>query len=375
MNDVEKSLFNKVYIENFVDWWQVMIMQTKIWTVDKNVDNNKNYPHVIEAAQKLKAGELIAFPTETVYGLGANALISESVAGIYQAKGRPSDNPLIVHIGDKGQLHGLVAEIPEVANTLIEKFWPGPLTLIFQKKEGLFPDVVTAGLSTVAIRMPDHPVALDLLKEAGCPTAAPSANLSGKPSPTTAEHVYEDLAGKIAGIVDGGPTGVGLESTVLDVTGKIPQILRPGGITKEQLEEVIGKVEVDPGLTKESDAPKAPGMKYKHYAPKAPLTLVDGTPQFIQTLINKERALGKKVGVYTVSEHAHLYDADVIIAGGSREELSSVAEKMYGVLRQFDKEQPDLIFGEVFLEDGIGQAIMNRLKKAAGGRIITQDEF
>ena len=352
-----------------------MIMQTKIWTVDKTVDKNDDYPQVVDAAQKLKAGELIAFPTETVYGLGANALISESVAGIYQAKGRPSDNPLIVHIGDKEQLNGLVAEIPEVAEKLIDRFWPGPLTLIFQKREGLFPDVVTAGLATVAIRMPDHPVALALLKHAGCPTAAPSANLSGKPSPTTAEHVYEDLEGKIAGIVDGGPTGVGLESTVLDVTGEVPQILRPGGITKEQLEEVVEEVEIDPGLMKESDAPKAPGMKYKHYAPKAPLTLVDGTPKFIQTLINEERALGKKVGMYTVNENVHLYDADVVIAGGSREELSTVAEKMYGVLRQFDKEQPDLIFGEVFSEDGIGQAIMNRLKKAAGGRIVKQDKF
>ncbi len=350
-------------------------METKMWTVDKNVDKTNSYPQLVDAAQKLKDGELIAFPTETVYGLGANALLGGSVAGIYEAKGRPSDNPLIVHIGEKEQIHGLVEEIPLVAEKLMEKFWPGPLTLIFQKKEGVFPDVVTAGLSSVAIRMPDHPVALDLLRKAGCPTAAPSANLSGKPSPTTAEHVREDLDGKIAGIVDGGPTGVGLESTVLDVTGSIPQILRPGGITREQLEEVIGEVSVDPGLVKDSDAPKAPGMKYKHYAPKAPLTLVEGTPQFIQKLINEERALGKKVGVYTVEEHAHLYDADIVITGGSREELDSVAEKMYGVLRQFDKEQPDLIFGEVYPEAGIGIAIMNRLKKAAGGRIIKQDKF
>ncbi len=350
-------------------------MKTKMWTVDKVVDKNESYPQIEEAARKLKAGELIAFPTETVYGLGANALMGSSVAAIYQAKGRPSDNPLIVHIGDKEQVHGLVKEIPAVAEKLMDQFWPGPLTLIFEKKEGVFPDVVTAGLSSVAIRMPDHPVALDLLKKAGCPTAAPSANLSGKPSPTTAEHVREDLDEKIAGIVDGGPTGVGLESTVLDVTGEIPQILRPGGITREQLEEVVGEVSVDPGLLKGSDAPKAPGMKYKHYAPKAPLTLVDGTPQFIQTLINEERATGKKVGVYTVDEHAHLYEADIIVTGGTREELNSVAEKMYGVLRQFDKEQPDLIFGEVFSEKGIGQAIMNRLKKAAGGRIIQQDKF
>lgn len=350
-------------------------MLTKVWKVDNFVDKSDSYPQLVEASKKLQKGELVAFPTETVYGLGANALMGDSVANIYKAKGRPSDNPLIVHIGSQKQVYDLVDHVPEVAQTLMEKFWPGPLTLIFPKKAGVFPDQVTAGLETVAIRMPNHPIALALLQEAGCPVAAPSANLSGKPSPTTAAHVEEDLKGKIAGIVDGGPTGVGLESTVVDISGEVPHILRPGGVTKEQLEAVIGKVEMETGLLSDKEKPKAPGMKYKHYAPKAPLTLIDGTPEYIQTLINKEREKGKKVGMYTVEENKDKYEADCIIVGGSRSDLSTVAEKMYAVLRQFDNENPDIIFGEAFSRDGIGEAIMNRLMKAAGGRVIHQDMF
>lgn len=348
-------------------------MRTKIWKVDNIVDNNKIYPQIVDAAALLRDGELIAFPTETVYGLGANALNGQAVANIYQAKGRPSDNPLIVHIGHKEQLNGLVEEIPDVAHTLISRFWPGPLTLIFKKKEGVFPDTVTAALATVAIRMPDHPLALQLIRESGCPVAAPSANLSGKPSPTTAQHVYEDLNGRIAGIVDGGATGVGLESTVLDITGDVPLILRPGGVTIEQLREIIGHVEVDKGLLKEKEAPKAPGMKYKHYAPQAPLTLVDGSPSFLQSLVDEKRAEGLRVGIYTVSEHKHLYEADIILEGGTLKDLRTIAENMYGVLREFDHEGPDVIFGEVYPHEGIGEAIMNRLLKAASGRIVKED--
>lgn len=348
-------------------------MRTKIWKVDNIVDNNKIYPQIVDAASLLRDGELIAFPTETVYGLGANALNGQAVANIYQAKGRPSDNPLIVHIGHKEQLNGLVEEIPDVAHTLISRFWPGPLTLIFKKKEGVFPDTVTAALETVAIRMPDHPLALQLIRESGCPVAAPSANLSGKPSPTTAQHVYEDLNGRIAGIVDGGATGVGLESTVLDITGDVPLILRPGGVTIEQLREIIGHVEVDKGLLKEKEAPKAPGMKYKHYAPQAPLTLVDGSPSFLQSLVDEKRAEGLRVGIYTVSEHKHLYEADIILEGGTLKDLRTIAENMYGVLREFDHEGPDVIFGEAYPHEGIGEAIMNRLLKAASGRIIKED--
>ena len=347
-------------------------MKTKIWKVDNFVDNNENYPQIVDAAAKLRDGELVAFPTETVYGLGANALDAQAVADIYRAKGRPSDNPLIVHIGHKDQLTGLVEDIPELAYTLMDHFWPGPLTLIFKKREGVFPDTVTAGLATVAIRMPDHPLALQLIQESGCPVAAPSANLSGKPSPTTAEHVAEDLSGRIAGIVDGGATGVGLESTVLDMTGDVPLILRPGGVTIEQLQEVSGPVEVDKGLLKEKEAPKAPGMKYKHYAPQAPLILVDGSPDFLQSLVNEKRAEGLRVGVYTVEEHKDLYEADIILEGGTLQDLRTVAENMYGVLRQFDHEKPDVIFGEAFPHDGIGEAIMNRLLKAASGRIIKE---
>ena len=347
-------------------------METKIWKVDNSVDNNDIYPQIVDAASLLRDGELVAFPTETVYGLGANALNGQAVANIYRAKGRPSDNPLIVHIGHKDQLNGLVEEIPELAQPLMDRFWPGPLTLIFKKKEGVFPDTVTAGLSTVAIRMPDHPCALQLIRESGCPVAAPSANLSGKPSPTTAEHVYEDLSGRIAGIVDGGATGVGLESTVLDITGEVPLILRPGGIVIEQLQEAIGRVEVDKGLLKEKEAPKAPGMKYKHYAPEAPFTLVEGSTEFLQSLVDEKRAAGLRVGVYTVEEHENLYEADIILAGGTLKNLQTVAENMYAVLRQFDHERPDVIFGEAFPREGIGEAIMNRLLKAANGKIIKE---
>ncbi len=347
-------------------------METKIWKVDNFVDNSENYPQIVDAAALLRDGELVAFPTETVYGLGANALNGEAVANIYRAKGRPSDNPLIVHIGDMNQLNGLVEVIPELAHPLMAHFWPGPLTLIFKKKEGVFPDSVTAGLATVGIRMPDHQVALRLIRESGCPVAAPSANLSGKPSPTTADHVYEDLSGRIAGIVDAGATGVGLESTVLDITGEVPLILRPGGVTIEQLQAVIGHVEVDKGLLKGEEAPKAPGMKYKHYAPKAPLTLVDGSPAFLQSLVDEKRAAGLRVGVYTVEEHKDLYEADNILAGGTLKDLRTVAENMYGVLRQFDHEGPDIIYGEAFPHTGIGEAIMNRLLKAAGGRVIKE---
>lgn len=345
-------------------------MHTILWVVKMNVDNLPTYPQIVKAASLLKEGETIAFPTETVYGLGANALDGQAVAKIFKAKGRPTDNPLIVHIANQDQVTNLVQSIPSVALPLMEHFWPGPLTLIFAKKEAVFPDEVTAGLNTVAIRMPDHPVALALLKAAAVPVAAPSANRSGKPSPTTAQHVLEDLDGRIAGILDGGATGVGLESTVLDCTGAVPLILRPGGVTREQLEQVIGPVEIDRGLQHESETPRAPGMKYTHYAPKAPYILVDGTPDYLQTFVNEKKSRGLKVGVYTVDERLDAYDADCVIAGGSEQDLSTVAEKMYSVLRDFDQQGVDVIIGEVFVEKGIGAAIMNRLKKAAGGHII-----
>lgn len=345
-------------------------MKTLFWSVDKNVDKEDSYSHIQQAADTLRKNEVVAFPTETVYGLGGNAKDDAAIKKIFEAKGRPSDNPLIIHIANKNQLEELVEEIPEKAERLINAFWPGPLTIIFRQKEGVLSEIATAGLSTVGIRMPDHPVALKLIEESGLPIAAPSANRSGKPSPTKAEHVKEDLESRIAGIVDGGATGVGVESTVVDCTGSLPIILRPGGITKDALEEVVGQVEMDEALSNEKTKPRAPGMKYKHYAPSAPLYLVNGTKEKIQSLIDEEKKKGKRVGVLTTAENKEFYDADVIYSCGRREELSTVATDLYDGLRSFDHENVEIIFGEMFPVDGVGQAIMNRLMKAASHRVI-----
>ncbi|EEM93375.1 L-threonylcarbamoyladenylate synthase [Bacillus thuringiensis] len=346
-------------------------MHTNMWVVDNVVERKKYYPQLQEAAKLLRENEAVAFPTETVYGLGANAMDDEAIAKIFEAKGRPSDNPLIVHIGTKSQLDGIVKEIPPVAEKLMAHFWPGPLTIILPRKEGIS-ERVTAGLNTVGVRMPDHPVALALIEEANVPVAAPSANRSGRPSPTLASHVYEDLNGKIAGIVDGGATGVGVESTVIDCTSPVPTILRPGGITKEQLEAVIGTVSLDPALKDEKEKPKSPGMKYTHYAPKAPLSIVEGSREFIQQLVDGKKEEGFKVGVLTTEEYQHVYNADVILSCGVRSDLASVATKLYDVLRTFDASEVDVIFSESFSNEGIGNAIMNRLTKAAGHHIIIE---
>ncbi|KEK25502.1 L-threonylcarbamoyladenylate synthase [Bacillus gaemokensis] len=347
-------------------------MHTNMWVVDNVVEIKKYYPQLQEAARLLRENEAIAFPTETVYGLGANAMNDEAIAKIFEAKGRPSDNPLIVHIGAKSQLEGIVREIPPVAEVLMKHFWPGPLTIILPKKEGIS-EKVTAGLDTVGVRMPDHPVALALIEEADVPVAAPSANRSGRPSPTLASHVYEDLNGKIAGIVDGGATGVGVESTVIDCTSEVPTILRPGGITKEQLEEVIGTVSLDPALKDEKEKPKSPGMKYTHYAPKAPLRIVEGSRDFIQQLVDKKQSEGYTVGVLTTEEYQHVYKADSVLSCGMRSDLASVATKLYDVLRTFDARNVDVIYSESFPNEGIGNAIMNRLTKAAGHHIIIEE--
>lgn len=348
--------------------------QTKVWHVDNIVGKSAPYPQLEEAAHLLKNQEAVAFPTETVYGLGANALSSKAVQKIYQAKGRPSDNPLIVHIAHKADLDSLVSHIPEKAIKLMEVFWPGPLTMILPKKDGIAPEV-TAGLDTVGVRMPDHPVALALISQAGLPIAAPSANRSGRPSPTTAEHVYEDLQGQVAGIVDGGATGVGLESTVLDVTVDPPMILRPGGVTKEELEAVIGPVHMDPGLTLEHEQPKSPGMKYQHYAPKGEMWIIKADSvqkqvEIIQEAIRRAKQEGRKVGVLATEESRSNYqEADFVAVCGSRQNLATVAQQLYDALRSFDHQGVDYILSESFALQGVGLAVMNRLNKAAGHRV------
>ncbi|MGG3561057.1 L-threonylcarbamoyladenylate synthase [Neobacillus rhizosphaerae] len=347
-------------------------MNTKVWKVDKYVDNLVNNPQVVDAAHFLRENEVVALPTETVYGLGGNAESDEAVAKIFAAKGRPSDNPLIIHIANREQLKRFVAEVPAKAEILMDAFWPGPLTIIFKKKEGVLSEKATAGLTTVAVRMPDHPVALALLKASGLPIAAPSANSSGKPSPTNAVHVLDDLNGKIAGVLDGGATGVGVESTVVDCTEPIPVILRPGGVTKEQLEAVIGEVRVDPALTDEAAKPKAPGMKYRHYAPNAPLYMVSGTREFLQSLVEEKRQEGLRVGVLTTVENVEFYHADMVFACGRRAELETVATALYDTLRRFNETDVDIIYSEIFPSTGVGHAIMNRLQKAAGNKLITE---
>ena len=345
-------------------------METKIWLVDKNVDNLQSYPQITQAADKLASNEVVAFPTETVYGLGANAKSDEAVKKIYEAKGRPSDNPLIVHIAKQEQVTDIIEEIPDQAKKLMKAFWPGPLTIIMKYRPGSLSNIVTAGLDTVAIRMPNHPVALALIEESGLPIAAPSANTSGKPSPTTARHVQDDLMGRIAGIVDGGATGVGVESTVVDCSVEVPVILRPGGVTLEQLQSVIGTVRQDVALKNKEAAPKAPGMKYTHYAPQSPLYLVKGNQEFLQKLVNDKKAEGLKVGIIAPLEHQRDYQADFVLVPGALSDLSTVAAGLYDTLRKFDELKPDIIFSEMFPESGIGVAIMNRLIKAAGHRVI-----
>ncbi|NMD70054.1 threonylcarbamoyl-AMP synthase [Bacillus sp. DNRA2] len=350
-------------------------MKTNVWSVDKLVDKLESYPQITQAATFLKNNEVVAFPTETVYGLGGNAENSDAVAKIFAAKGRPSDNPLIIHIAEPSQLADFVTEVPAKAASLMEHFWPGPLTIIFKKKDGKLSELATAGLSTVAVRMPNHPVALALIMASGLPIAAPSANTSGKPSPTLARHVYEDLDGKIAGIVDGGPTGVGVESTVIDCTDEVPVILRPGGVTKEQIEAVIGSVSVDPALKNSEAAPKSPGMKYRHYAPDAPFYLVRGSHAFLQKLVDEKRREGRKVGVLTTAEAAGDYQADLVLACGRRNQLETVATALYETLRAFNDSDVDVIFSETFPDEGVGVAIMNRLTKAAAHQVISETDY
>lgn len=328
-----------------------------------------------EAGRILKDGGLVAFPTETVYGLGADALNPEASKKIYAAKGRPSDNPLIVHISNMEALDRITSQIPEKAKKMAEKFWPGPLTMIFPKSDQV-PLETTGGLETVAVRMPSHPIALALINAGGGYIAAPSANTSGKPSPTRAEHVALDMDGRIPMILDGGAVGIGIESTIVDFSGEIPMILRPGYITPEMIREVIGEVRIDPGLAADNPAvhPKAPGMKYKHYAPKADLILVDGEQEKVTNKINelvcKAERSGKRTGVIGTDETCGLYQAGIIKSIGSRSDEDTIARHLYEILREFDDLDVDMIYSESFSTPRIGQAIMNRMLKAAGHQVI-----
>lgn len=330
---------------------------------------------IAEAAAVIRAGGLVAFPTETVYGLGAAATDAAAVAKIFAAKGRPSDNPLIVHVADREMLAQVAKTLPPKADTLIERFWPGPLTLVLPKLPAV-PDSVTCKLPTVGVRMPDHPVALALIRAAGVPIAAPSANRSGRPSPTSADHVIEDLAGRTEIILDGGETGVGLESTVIDMTTDPPVLLRPGGVTIEQLRDAIGTVLVDRSINgaEVGDTPRSPGMKHKHYAPQAPVILVNGPVLQMQAkirdLIYEYAEEGQKVGIMCSAESRGVYQADVILEYGSREDLSSIASDLFSTLRAFDRHGVNVILAEGVPTTGIGLAIMNRLRRAAGGRVV-----
>ncbi len=333
------------------------------------------------ASDILRNGGLVAFPTETVYGLGGNALDPRASEKIYAAKGRPSDNPLIVHIADRADVAELASEIPPIAEKLMDRFWPGPMTIIFNKKD-IVPKETTGGLDTVAIRMPSHPDAARLIRESGVYIAAPSANASGRPSPSTAQHVEEDLSGRIDMILDGGPVDIGIESSIIDVTGDVPVILRPGFITRKDFSELIGEVYIDPAIIKPDPTlrPKAPGMKYTHYAPKGSLTIIEDkaspaevTENVISTinrLAAEAAAEGKKAAVLTTRDQADKYSSENIILLGEGASGEEVAKHLYSALRECDDIGAELIYSESFNRDELGGAIMNRLLKAAGQKLI-----
>lgn len=332
------------------------------------------------AAEFIRKGGLVAFPTETVYGLGADALNSEAVLALFKAKKRPLDNPPIVHVENTEDVYKLARQIPPETEVLMRKFWPGPLTLVL-KRSGMVPDVTVAGLDTIAIRMPKHEVALALIRESRCPIAAPSANLAGKPSPTTAKHVLDDLNGRIDAILDGGQTRIGVESTVLDVSVDPPMLLRPGGTSVEALRKVLVNVRLHPFVIAEQESAigeaRSPGMKHKHYAPNAKLILVEGS---VAAVVNKIKELtctfrgkGRRVGVLATDETSRMYKADVVKSLGSRFNLEVIAQRLFGFLREFDAEGVDVIIAESVPAEGLGLAVMNRLRKASGYNIVKLD--
>jgi L-threonylcarbamoyladenylate synthase len=345
-------------------------METKVIQI-RDIEKQKD--DIEEAAELIRQGQVVAFPTETVYGLGADGLNETAVTQIYEAKGRPSDNPLILHVNSMAMVRELVTLIPEKAQTVMNRFWPGPLTVILPKSERV-PKKTTGGLQSVAIRMPEHKLALVLIEKAGVPIAAPSANTSGRPSPTRAEHVKEDLSGKIPMILDGGKVFVGVESTIVDFTSEVPVILRPGHISKKQLENVLGcEVLMNQGQT--DKVPKAPGMKYTHYAPKANMILVLGDDnQKVVDKINeetkKEHQEGRTVGIIATDENMEFYHGDYVFSLGSRQNMDEVMLHLYGTIRQFDHTNVDVIYSEGFVGMEQEEAIMNRLIKSCGHEVI-----
>jgi len=350
-------------------------LPTRVMVVKSGEEDS---PTVMEAGAVLRAGGLVAFPTETVYGLGASALDEQAVAGIFKAKGRPTDNPLIVHIDSFASLGQYFQRVPERARLLAAHFWPGPLTLVL-RDDNRFPAVVSGGLGTVAVRVPAHPVALALLRAAGVPVAAPSANASGRPSPTTAAHVLDDLDGRIDLVLDGGPAGLGVESTVLDLTGEQPVILRPGGVTPRQLEALLGPVKLDPAVNGAAgdEKPRSPGMKYTHYAPQAPVMLFDGndSARMAKRILAEAERLavrGQRVGILACRDNESMYQGKgyAVVTTGWRDEPGTIAAALYESLRCFDRQSVDAILAEGVSTEGLGLAVMNRLLRAAGGNVV-----
>jgi L-threonylcarbamoyladenylate synthase len=353
-------------------------MRREMKTLVLRVDPEHPDPEKVElAARKLREGGLVAFPTETVYGLGADALNPGAVLFLFEAKKRPLDNPPIVHVGEREEIHALAEEVPPEAEELARRFWPGPLTLVLRKSPSV-PSVTTCGLETIALRMPRHEVALALIRRSRTPVAAPSANLAGRPSPTRAEHVLQDLDGRIDLILDGGPTAVGVESTVLDLTVDPPQILRPGGTPREALEEMLGRVTFHPSAVAEREVEveraKSPGIKHKHYAPNAELLVVEGESSAVATkmaeLAEELKKQGKRVGILATQETLLRCRAEAVSSLGSRENLEEVARRLFGALRELEAQGVEVILAEGVPLRGVGVAVMNRLRKASGYRIV-----
>lgn len=345
-------------------------MDTKVIKIDRQKPDKEL---LREAGRLLADGALVAFPTETVYGLGGDGLQESAAARIYAAKGRPSDNPLILHIAEIADMEKLAIDIPELAYRLAEKFWPGPLTMILKKGE-IVPYTTTGGLDTVAIRMPSDEIAREIIRASGTYIAAPSANLSGRPSPTKAEHVIEDLSGRVEMIVDGGDSDIGLESSIIDLSGDVPMILRPGYITKEDFEQIVAEVEYDSAVLatkpQESVVAKAPGMKYRHYAPRGQITIVEGEASAVIKKINElaaeQQAKGIRTAVLCAEETKAQYVCDCVYSLGSLKSEKEISAHLFAALRSFDTEQMEIIYSESFENTKLARAIMNRLRKAAG---------